>query len=393
MVAVTLVVWPWAASPFSGSKWLLTGVAAACSVLFLPRDRQGAGAVALAALANLAACALSLALSEGPRPWWTLAGPVLIASFSLSRVPLPWRAVTWAGGLAAGVVLLQALGLDPLRAFAPDVEGARLARYGTLGNPDFVASVLGVTAPLTLVAALHPWKPLTAGSAGVQLLGLALLRSFATVLCLGAALLVVVVAGPRGSDRRRLALALGAGLLVSAVPLAGRSATAALAGRWYLVATAARHVREASWLGHGPGAVALHWPAWEVERWRDRCGADAACVAAHPESRFAGVQEHLHDDWLERVLEGGLLGLLALMALFATAFVAAVRSGTLEGAGVGAGLAALAVRATVDFPLARPADLVFLAVLCGAAARLERADSVDGVGALPPDSAPEGGVP
>ena len=380
LLAVILVVWPWAASPFSGPKWLLTAVGAVVCVVFVARGVRRPGPVALAAVVTLATTLLSSLLAKGVTPGWTLAGPLLVAALALLEVPLPWRAIVVAGGLAAAVVLLQALGLDPFARFVPEAEGRRLALYGTLGNPDFVASVLGLTAPLTLVAALRAgpgrrWPPLL--SAAIQLLALALLRSFATVLALGAAAAVAVLVPGLGRERRWLALALGAALLVAAVPLTGRSASTVVRGRWYLVSTAAPHVADAPWLGQGPGAVVLHWPAWELERWRGRCGTDPACVAGHPEGRFTGVQEHLHDDWLERLLETGILGLAALLALFGTAFTAAIRAASLEGLGIASGLASLAARATVDFPLQRPADLVLLAVLCGAAAALRRRDFVD----------------
>ena len=137
--------------------------------------------------------------------------------------------------------------------------------------------------------------------------------------------------------------------------------------------------------------MVLHWPGWELARWQARCGADAACVAAHPESRFAGLQDHVHDDWLERLIEGGAVGLAALLALLVTALVAALRSATLQGLGVAAGLLSLAARATVDFPLSRPADSVLLAVLVGAAAH--QSESVDADHASPRHSALPGGVP
>ena len=130
------MVWPWAASPFSGPKWLVTGLGA------------------VACVATLATSLLSSLLAQGASPGWMLAGPLLVAALALLEVPLPWRAVGAAGGLAAAVVLLQALGLDPFARFVPRAEGQRLALYGTLGNPDFVASVLGVTASLCNVAEL-----------------------------------------------------------------------------------------------------------------------------------------------------------------------------------------------------------------------------------------------
>lgn len=197
VLAVVLVVWPWAASPFGGPKWLVTCLAAAASLALLPREGRRPGPVALAALGNLGVCALSFALRDGASPWWTLAGPVLIACLSLAAPPVPWSAVAWAGGLGSLVVALQALGLDPFASFGPQAEGARLVRYGTLGNPDFVASVLGVTGPLTVVGALQSSGTrgrLAAGSALLQLLGLALLGSFATTLSLGAAAMVALAA-------------------------------------------------------------------------------------------------------------------------------------------------------------------------------------------------------
>jgi len=392
-VAVVLVVWPWAERPFSEPKWLATGLGAAACLVLLVRGARRPDPVAVAALATLAASVLSWLIASAATPWWTLAGVGLVAAMTLLAPPVPWRAVAVVGGLAAAVVLLQALGLDPFGRFVPQAGGRRLALYGTLGNPDFVASVLGVTAPLGIVAALRirpgrTWPVLL--SVALQVFALGLLRSFATALALGAALVVAVLYPGVGRPRRWLALALGAALVVAALPLAGRSAGTVLRGRWYLVSTAAPHVADAPWMGQGPGTVVLHWPAWELERWRTRCGADPACVAGHPEARFTGVQEHLHDDWLERLLETGLVGLAALLALFGTAFVAAFRSRSIEGLGIASGLASLTARATVDFPLHRPADLVLLAVLCAAASGLGRRDFMDAPLRVPRDSPLEG---
>lgn len=379
MVAVVLGLWPWAPSPFFGPKWMVVGVAAATSLVLLPRAGSRFGWVAFAALASLGASATSLVLNEGASPWWTLAGPVLVACWALAGTPLPTRALAGAAAVTSAVVTLQAFGLDPFAALAPEANGARLLLYGTLGNPDFVASVLGVTAPLTVLAAPSgrgPAARLCLGSSVLQLLALALVRSFATVLSLGAAAVVILAASGRGGvvapgaiGRWKLGLGLGAALLVVSMPLAGRSLSSALEGRRYLGRIAAPHVADAPWFGQGPGAVALHWPRWELEHWRARCGLAPACVAASPQGRFTGLQDHVHNDWLERLLESGYVGLVSLLALFVATFVAALQRRSHEGVGVAAALASLAARAAVDFPLARPADLVLLAVLVGAAAR------------------------
>jgi O-antigen ligase len=111
--------------------------------------------------------------------------------------------------------------------------------------------------------------------------------------------------------------------------------------------------------------VERRWPGWELALWRERCGEDAACVAAHPDRRFAALQDHLHQDFLETLAERGLPGLAALLLTFAVAARgAAARRGPRAAALAGA-LTVLAARANLDFPLSRPADLVLLAALVG----------------------------
>lgn len=174
----------------------------------------------------------------------------------------------------------------------------------------------------------------------------------------------------RPAPRRLLWLAMAL-LVALAVPLAGRSLSSAAAGRLYLARVIAPHALDAPLVGLGPGAVEALWPAWEVEWWRARCGSDAACVAADPRSRFAALQDHAHDDWLEVLVERGLVGLAALLALFAFALRRAWRSPRALGTGVVAALVAMMTRAALDFPLARPADLCLLAAVVGLASHLE----------------------
>ena len=127
-MAVILVVWPSATSPFSGPKWLVTSAGAVACALLLVRGVRRPGPVALAAVANLAASLLSSLLAQGATPGWMLAGPLLVAALALLEVPLPWRAVAAAGGLAAAVVVLQALGLDPFARFVP--QAPQYAKVG-----------------------------------------------------------------------------------------------------------------------------------------------------------------------------------------------------------------------------------------------------------------------
>lgn len=185
--------------------------------------------------------------------------------------------------------------------------------------------------------------------------------------------------GTRGEPARSTARARMRWLVLPAVgalavlllPLAGRSFSDAAEGRLYLTRVIAPHALDAPLSGLGPGAVEALWPAWEVEWWRARCGDDAACVAADPRSRFAALQDHAHDDWLEVLVERGLLGLASLLVLFAFALRRAWRSPRVLGTGVVAALVAMMTRAALDFPLARPADLCLLAAVVGLASHLE----------------------
>lgn len=262
-----------------------------------------------------------------------------------------------AGGVVAVVTLLQAVGLDPFSRLGPEVDG-RLRVYGTLGNPDFVASALSVTTwwAASLAKRLRFGWALVA----VHLLALVVTRSFATVAAglAGVVTWVVLTRSWRVGGLGLVALGL------VAAGLAGRSPRTAFDGRAYLVGVAFGHVSEAVLVGHGPGAVEALWPQWEAEFWASRC-ADASCVTAHPQARFVGVQDHVHADWLERWLEQGLMGVVAL------AFVAVQglrRASALEAAA----LVTCVIRGLVDFPLARPADLALFAAIVAVVDRPDR---------------------
>lgn len=354
--AVLLVIWPSAASAFHEPKrWLFAAVALGAVLLTLGDLRRwNVAALPLVVVTTLRPSIEALAFA-----WALVALPAVVARTDRARLV---DALTWTGVLAAGVVLLQALGVDPLAAFHPDAPGTRLSRYGTLGNPDFVASAL---LPIAVLCA-----PDTHANRGAPLRllllagALAAAQSLATVLGAGLAVLAWL-AHRRSHDPLAPAtgggkLVVAAALLLVALPLLSRDVATTTRGRAYLVAVALPHVLDAPLLGQGAGVVVERWPAWELETWQARC-ADAACVEAHPEGRFTGAQDHVHADWLEVLLERGLLGLAALGLALGAALRTAWRSP--RGATVFAALVAALSRTLVDFPLARPADLCVLALL------------------------------
>jgi O-antigen ligase len=359
LVAVALsllLVVPTLEHPFHAPKTLALLTLGGLGLLLVRRFE-------LASWLPLLALGLSVAFGDASLPWPALTQLgfcVALGAWSATGVDLRRleRVASWAGALAAAVVLAQAAGLDLFAPFTPETTG-RLRLYGTLGNPDFVASALSVTAWLgagrLLEWARGPRAPVASFAPllllGVQLGALLVTRSFATVLALAVGLVVFAV-----SHRSWRVLAVGAAaVLVLALGTLGRELENSARGRWYLVKVAAPHLIEAPLLGHGPGAVETLWPQWEVDWWSARCG-DAACVRAHPDGGFTGVQDHVHLDWLERALEQGLLGLVALGLVLARA----VKEGPAHRR---AALVTLAVRALFDFPLARPADLALLAAL------------------------------
>ena len=87
--------------------------------------------------------------------------------------------------------------------------------------------------------------------------------------------------------------------------------------------------------------------------------------------RFAGLTDHVHNDYLEALVERGLLGLAALIAPIVIVVRLAVRAERPVRrlvAGACAAMAAGAACALVDFPLARPVELtwwwVAFAIVC-----------------------------
>ncbi len=263
--------------------------------------------------------------------------------------------------VVCGLVVLQALGL-----FTFGATG-RMARSSTLGNPDFVASAVGVLGWSMFPLARRWLLPMLM----LMLMtgALVVTQSFASLAALGLSALFVVVHPSMRS--RRLMLVVGAVLLLALVSVGvmGRSLEKSARGRWYLTQVALPHLTDAPVFGLGPGAVELHWPRWELESWTKRCGEDAGCVRAHPDFEFNGLQRHLHDDWLELFIEVGALGVLSMSFLLISALR---RSWSAASPFLGAALVSFLTRGFFDFPLHRPADWAVLALVLSLAASERR---------------------
>jgi O-antigen ligase len=166
--------------------------------------------------------------------------------------------------------------------------------------------------------------------------------------------------------RKRIALFSLPALLLLALGAVGRDPLQTARGRLYLDQIGLAQLRTAPLLGQGPGSVGQLFPGWEAERFSRQ--TPLAQQAARP---FAAAQDHLHQDFLERLVEQGLLGVAVFIALLAiglkSALVAARRDPLL--AGCAAAIASLAARSLFDFPAARPAELALLVTLIACAVR------------------------
>jgi O-antigen ligase len=371
-------VWPGLERPFSTPKLalLVTGVGA-CAVLgSAARQRFTSRAPAVASLGAVVVLWLT--------PW---AIASLVGEFaSLEALALGVFGALWAlvlchlvydkGALAAAqvlgttgvalVTLLQAGGIDPVRAagWVPAVAGAspRLALYGTLGNPNFVAALMSGTVPLTawLVATMPAGRRrwLAGAALACQVLALAATgsRGGALGLTVGALVWAAFNPGRRSSALALAGIAIG-GLLLAVSP--ARPLGETFRGRVYIWNVAWEHAWEHPLVGHGPGAFEVLYPAWERDV-RQRAGTGEG------PAQFAGPQQHAHNDYLEALVERGLPGTVSLAAVVCIALVAGWRGRERGPAAAGAaGVAAVAAVALVDFPLSRPAEAaLFWTVVC-----------------------------
>jgi O-antigen ligase len=109
------------------------------------------------------------------------------------------------------------------------------------------------------------------------------------------------------------------------------------------------------WVGHGPGSVAAHYRGWESAA--RRAGADPTLAG-----QFGGPQQHAHNDYLEALTERGIPGLMALVVIVCAPMACAVARARRHHDPIlraaAAAIAAAGAVAFVDFPMARPDELV-----------------------------------
>ncbi len=379
VATLPLAVWPDLARPFADPKliWLVVCTGVLLTVGGPGRVGAATRALALLWIATFVAAGL---LSPTPSlPAIVLGVIAPLFAIAVIRVQPTVTALVGAqviGATACAVVALaQWIGADPFVAVGwyPPIDGAsvRMRVYGTLGNPNFVGVVMAMSLPLTLAALAGAtpvwprrlvWVALTAQAAALVATG-----SRGAVLGLGAA--VAAYAVLRWTRRIRIGLAAVAVFAAAAIVVSpARPIDTTAAGRLHLWRIVLPHVREAPLLGLGPGAVTARFSDWQRTAARDGVR----------DPRFAGLTDHVHNDYLEALVERGVFGLLSVLApLVAAIVVVARRPRPLPSvtAGALAAVAAGAACALVDFPLARATELTWWWVALAVSLQPARAEA------------------
>jgi hypothetical protein len=265
--------------------------------------------------------------------------PPAAACFLAFTAWMTWRSPDFLGWWAASALVLAALGAGELRELIPRVSAtvgggaSLLALCGipTQGNPDWLGLVIAAALPFS-----RRWWLIL-----LELAGLAVSRSRTAWL---AALVALVVL-----SRRRWLAAAALGIAAAAVVVG--LAWGALAGRVWIWQHSALVAFRHPLLGAGEFSSAFAAVQGETLR---RLPLAEAC------RRFVYTPS-AHDDYLQVAAEAGLPGLLLLVASLVLCAHAHRRWPSALAC-----LAAVAVAAVGDRPLAQPPILMLLALLIAA---------------------------
>lgn len=330
-LAASLCAWDGGAQrTFFVPKLILTyaAAAAALAVLLSRRELRWPGArVAVGAGAAFAAMALLAWRAAAPGAAWVelsvlACGAVLflaVVQLSERERRLLSAAVVAAAALQLGIAVLQAGGA---RALLPSALQPRpdLAAYGSVGNPEFLATLLGVAAALAL--ALLPraqgpaqWRyaaPIVAALA----VGLLAARNKGGLALLGGWLFWQALA--RWPRVRGWLLVTGMLLCLAAV---ARFAPDSVKGRVLLWLASGQMIADHPWLGVGAGQVQnAYLPAVQ------------ALFARHPWAAawlgsYTAQVDDAHDLLLQSWASLGVTGLIAAVALLVISLRVGRRAG------------------------------------------------------------------
>jgi O-antigen ligase len=285
----------------------------------------------------------------------TLCGPLLAASMLqilYGKAPEEnWRKIQRSIVLAGIVVALVTVA----EFFLPPASG-RMRLHSTLGNPDFVATWLAATLPTALALAARASRGRSIWLAAALLITLAALLtgSRGAVLAMAAGLAVMALCWlPRWRGRlAALAIVATLGLLACATALNPRTTQESLRGRLLIWQVTLSNGAAASPLGSGPGSFAHDYPV-QLGHYFTPPGRASLL-------RFARLERHAENDYVELWHDTGWLGLAVFLVMLAAWLhlawrkqqAASNQDRALTIAAM-ATVAALLAAALVDFPFHR----------------------------------------
>jgi O-antigen ligase len=360
---VPLAFWPTVPSPFSTAKeWLLAAWLLLAAIIEIASGSRRSNVIPMRALGAVAHWILAISLSAGT-------GTVVSLHAFLSEL-LPCAiflmifrirpdedkicaALAASGALVAAIALFQFAGWDPFGVFGWTGSlqtGSRIRIFSTLGNPNFVAAFLTAVLPITifpLIREAGKKRRWLMPAALLQACGVIATGSRAPILGLLAAGSWMTIRGTRHAIRLVLpALAVGAALLLFSP---ARPLDKTIAGRTYIWRIIGKHSVEIPPAGFGPGAFVVRFAEWEV--------LNGTTEVRNPGSP-SQYQDHAHNDYLEFLVDHGIVGLLCFVAAVLVLLAPAIRAKSDSNAiGAAASVVALLAVAAVDFPLHRPVEL------------------------------------
>lgn len=268
-------------------------------------------------------------------------------------------AVSVAAALVSLVTMAQLFGVHLPGFLGGETHfSGRMRMYGTLGNPDFVATFLAVAVSsavgLILSASEPRWRGLWIS--GSVLTGVAILLTGSRGGWIASAVGVCVIAF-FGMQRRQILVAVAVVGVVACALGAGerlnsRTPAESLRGRILIWQVALDGGAARSALGGGPGTFAYEYPM--------RLGRFFAVPGREGLLRFADAERHAQNDYVETWQEAGWLGLASLLVLLGCWFALAIRRFRTSEAGAKmavsvaiASVASLCVASLFDFPMHR----------------------------------------
>lgn len=295
-----------------------------------------------------------------------------------------------AGGLMALYGLIQTIGWDRLH-WNTHFESRA---FSTLGNPDYLGGHLAVLLPLAFILTLRspavskPWLWFR-GITLVLFVGLLTTRVRGSFLALGAAALFLAAVfwtswgRPLFNRNRRFILVTFGVLLVGATAFLVRHGGLeafsvhqfSVRQRVEIYKVAWEMAKDHPWLGIGLGQVGVQYPAYQSRPF------GPGDFAQHPYT----YSEHIHNEFLQFWVEGGLPGLLLFLSVllsFVLAVARFLRNPETKPRdkelmiGVAGAVTALLVQSLSNFPLQLAPTAVLFGLLLAAPLALRPAPKV-----------------